>query len=120
MSPVPRVVSDAGTSPGAAGVLDDELLARAIETWGPISQVRMLQEECSECAAAINRYLDRGRDGALDALIQEVADVVITARQVALIVGETQVNVAIVAKLDRLRARLDAESEGAREAEVRS
>lgn len=76
----------------------------AIARWGSESQLRMVQEECGELVAAIG-HLQRGRCSA-EAVAEEIADVLITAGQAALIVGEGLVAAKKAEKLERLRGRL--------------
>ena len=83
---------------------DRAIYQEAISRWGAESQLRMAQEECGELVAAINRF-DRGRCGP-EAVAEEIADVMITAAQAALIVGEGLVAKKKAEKLERLRGRL--------------
>ena len=78
----------------------------AIERWGAESQLRMVQEECGELVAAINRF-GRKRCGP-EAVAEEIADVMITCEQAAIIVGEDLVAARKAEKLERLKARLAA------------
>lgn len=83
------------------------LTDRAVGAWGSENQLRMLQEECGECVAAVNR-LARARPGAVDQLAEEVADVLIMAAQARYILGTDAVDAALSRKLARLEQRLDA------------
>lgn len=84
---------------------------RALAVWGFESQARMLQEECGELIAEINRY---GRDrSSLALLANEVADVLITLKQARIVIGPDIIDAAVDAKLLRLEQRL-AEAEGKR------
>lgn len=68
---------------GETRVVDPDLRTicrRAVDLWGAASQLRQLQEECGELVAAVNQA-DRGRDGAIGQLIEEVADVEIMIAQ---------------------------------------
>ena len=89
---------------------DRAIYQEAIARWGAESQLRMAQEECGELIAAINRF-DRQRCGP-EAVAEEIADVLITCEQAALLVGEGLVAKAKAAKLERLKARLAAAANG--------
>lgn len=78
--------------------------ARSIATWGAERQLRKLQEECSELAAAIAQYID-GRTTA-EELASEVADVRITLQHAVNVLGQGVVNSATEAKLSRLLWRM--------------
>lgn len=71
----------------------------AIEAWGTEAQWRMVQEECAELIAAINR-LDRGRCS-VDDVADEIADVIIC------LAGIERVDLRVLAKLERLEKRLE-------------
>lgn len=76
----------------------------AFKKWGHAAQIAMVQEECAELIAAINR---RDRSRITDAqLAEEVADVLITVQALVLLLGQKEVESAVDAKLDRLAARL--------------
>ena len=83
-----------------------KLCKRTVKAWGVETQLRLLQEECGECVAAINRFA-RGRDETRSQLAGEVADVIISALQVYTILGGLQVYNEINNKLVRLRSKLD-------------
>lgn len=72
----------------------------AMVVFGVPAQMRMLQEECGELIAMVNR-LDRERCSVQD-VINEVADVLIMVEQVRLILGSEQVDRAVQGKLTRL------------------
>lgn len=82
------------------------MLLNAIERHGREPQWRQLQEECAELIAAVNRFL-RKREGAVDALIEEIADVEIMVQQARLLVGnDALIDAAVEKKIQRLRERL--------------
>jgi NTP pyrophosphatase (non-canonical NTP hydrolase) len=89
---------------GSAVMDRDALLQRAVDLWGVDAQMRMLQEECAELIAAVNRF-SRERCGAED-VAEEVADVLIMAEQARRIVGAADVDAAMERKLNRLARRL--------------
>jgi NTP pyrophosphatase (non-canonical NTP hydrolase) len=73
----------------------------------------MVQEECGELIAAINRF-DRGRPGARDNLIEEIADAHIMLAQARVAFGEDEIDAAIRRKLARFEERLTGAEERAR------
>lgn len=84
----------------------------ALHRWGIHAQLDMVQEECGELVATINRGR-RGRVSATD-IIDESADVLITAAQAGLALGRAEVGFsltdlceAIERKTKRLRERLE-------------
>lgn len=82
-----------------------ELYARAISLWGANAQIRMLQEECGELVAIVNRF-DRKRCGIED-VASEIADVLIMCEQARLITGGSLVDEAMAYKLERLLGRVE-------------
>ena len=90
-----------------------EYFKKAIDLWGIRFVLDMLQEECGELTAAVNRY-KRRRDNSFSNLIEELVDVEILLEQakVALIYG-TDKNVYLGLKrkkLKRFKKRVDAEN----------
>lgn len=81
--------------------------SRAISEYGEHDQLLMLAEECAELAAAVHHAV-RGRDGARDEVIGELADVFITSMQARMVLGITADDVAevVARKLTRLEARM--------------
>ena len=92
--------------------MDDLILSLAIEKWGEDSQIGMAIEECAECIVAL-RKLSRvgGRDidstKVHEAVIDEIADVTIMMRQLAMIFGFASVENRIKYKIERLKVRLE-------------
>lgn len=82
-----------------------DLYARAVATWGDRAQTDIVLEELAELIVAIQHWR-RGRCNETF-VAQEIADVMIVAEQMRLIVGAEVVDAAKVEKLDRLRRRLD-------------
>jgi len=85
--------------------------ADAIAMWGAENQWRQLQEECGELIAAVNRAR-RGRPDALRLLIDEVADVTIMVRQARILLGASEVDRVIDAKIARLELRIEHAKQG--------
>lgn len=80
------------------------LLQRAVDLWGEEAQMRMVQEECAELIATVNRH-QRERCSNED-VAEEVADVLIMVEQARRIVGAAAVDAAKERKLQRLARRL--------------
>lgn len=83
----------------------EELYLKAIDTWGQMPQINMVNEECGELITSLARYL-RGRDTA-DDVITEVADVSIMMEQMAVLFGKEQFEKEKERKLQRLKERLE-------------
>lgn len=83
---------------------DLDILNLAIEKWGRIAQINMALEEMGELIAAINQW-KRGRID-IDAVREEVADVMITAKQLAIIFGQAGVEKRYEEKINRLYHRV--------------
>jgi hypothetical protein len=84
----------------------DDVFMKALHTWGGEAQENMAIEECSEFIKAICKF--RRKDGSEEFknIIDEVADVTIMMRQMAIALGPEQVEERIAFKVDRLRERL--------------
>jgi NTP pyrophosphatase (non-canonical NTP hydrolase) len=96
---------------------DADLYRRAFVCWGIAAQWRMLQEECGELIAAVNRC-DRGRIEPW-ALASEIADVEIMLEQARLMLDSDMVERVKAEKLARLRERIEqAEGNSAEGAKV--
>ena len=86
------------------------ILNRAVSTYGPDAQMKMMVEEMSELTKAICK-LWRARPGSPEAfeaersIIEEAADVQIMLDQIRIIFGDTEE--IEQQKVDRLRCRLD-------------
>ena len=57
-----------------------EIIKEAVDTFGFNNQRRILQEECAELIVAASHY-DRGRPGAYENFVEELADVDIMINQ---------------------------------------
>jgi len=82
-----------------------EVFQSAIDHWGEMVQVGMAIEEMGELLAALNQW-DRGRVG-VEEVVEEVADVMVTMHQLALMVGYDRVLEAFDKKMDKLRRKLE-------------
>lgn len=85
-------------------VKEKQLLLKAISVYGAVAQTDMAIEEMGELIVAINHYR-RGRVG-MDAVKEEIADVMIAMKQLAMIYGESGVEIFIEKKMQRLEQRL--------------
>lgn len=83
----------------------DEIIQRAIATYGKEAQTQMLFEEMAELQNAICK-LNRGRGSASD-VCEEIADVMIMCFQMAQIYGAKEVEQMANYKMCRLRNRLN-------------
>jgi len=77
-----------------------DIIKKALTVFGAPAQMAMFREECTEALLAMSHY-ERGRVR-IDAVIEEVADVLITAESARLILGPELVDAAKQRKLDRL------------------
>jgi NTP pyrophosphatase (non-canonical NTP hydrolase) len=84
----------------------DEIFANAIFKWGKDAQLKMAIEECSELIKAICKSYRSG-GGMSDEIVDEVADVTIMMRQLALMAGYIRVDERIEFKMGRLKDRVE-------------
>lgn len=84
----------------------DDVFQKALNTWGGESQENMAIEECSEFIKAVCKLRRDSGSEPFKNLIDEIADVTIMMRQMAITVGEDAVNERIEFKVNRLRDRL--------------
>lgn len=64
--------------------MNKEILQKAIETYGEEPQIRQCMEECAELISAIVDYAESDKAD-IDNIIEEMADVLITCKQVEII-----------------------------------
>ena len=85
----------------------EDVLDRAIAHHGEAAQMAMVAEECCELAVQVHHYL-RGRFGAREKLLEEMADVTIMLAQLNKMMGfeEDEVDAMLNAKIARLEKRL--------------
>jgi hypothetical protein len=84
----------------------DDVFVKALHTWGVEAQENMAIEECSELIKAICKTRRGYGSEEFKNLIDEIADVTIMMRQMAINVGAEQVEERIDFKVNRLRERL--------------
>lgn len=83
----------------------NDVFEKAIEKWGPESQMGMLQEECAEAIVAVNKLFRKGilNREAENHLCEELADVEIMCRQMRELPGyAAQIDQHKVIKIKRL------------------
>lgn len=82
------------------------VLQDAVDTFGFDNQQKVLQEECGELIVATSHY-QRGRHGAFDNFVEELADVSIMVKQMLYALGCDEMFEQICeAKIERLKQRL--------------
>jgi NTP pyrophosphatase (non-canonical NTP hydrolase) len=84
----------------------DDVFFKALNTWGGESQENMAIEECSEFIKAICKYRRNAGQKEFNDIIDEIADVTIMMRQMAIAIGEEAVENKIKEKVERLAGRL--------------
>ena len=96
--------------------MQDEILKKAISTFGESHQIDRIIEECSELIQALSKYkraLDLKEDtvNKYENVIEEIADVKIVTRTAELIFNEDEAISKIVDyKLERLKKRMEERS----------
>lgn len=80
---------------------------RIVDHYGVEPQEGMMIEECSELITAL-RHKARGR-ATVDEIIEELADVIIMAQQLAIVYGQSKVESKITEKLQRQIERIGKE-----------
>ena len=87
--------------------VSEDILKKAINTWGERAQLLMVLEEMSELQKEILKNINRGKDN-VDQIIDETADVEIMLEQLKYIFGiHKQVEDRIPVKLAKVKARLE-------------
>ena len=103
-------VDDAVEQAFRQGMCCDDLRIEQIAThYGFTSQSDMLCEESAEFMVALNK-LRRGKPEAYDNIKEEVADVLIVARQLRYLLGYEDIDRIINEKLDRQMRRINDEN----------
>lgn len=83
-----------------------ETCKAAVRVFGTRSQIWKSVEEMGELTTALMRFPDRG---SVDDVITEIADVMITVSQLALMFGEKRVMDEVEYKIERLQSRIEQE-----------
>jgi NTP pyrophosphatase (non-canonical NTP hydrolase) len=92
-----------------SGFIDDEILFKAIETWGNDAQCEMIIEECMELALALQkakRLRGGTREEKIKSIVDEIADVKIMIRQAEHLFPASMINERVDFKMKRLEERL--------------
>jgi NTP pyrophosphatase (non-canonical NTP hydrolase) len=86
----------------------EEIFEKAIEVWGIRSQLEMAQEESTELALAIRKFIRQQNDEKFDDMIGEIADVEIMIEQLKLMFPGIQEKVDPMKafKINRLKERI--------------
>lgn len=82
-----------------------ELYKDCMDFWGFEKQARMVQEECAELILETSHVL-RNREGAVEKMIEEVADVYLMVHQMIAYFGRDAVMDVVDFKSDRVRDKL--------------
>ena len=95
-----------------SGYIDSEILQQAIDRWGEVAQIEMIEEECLELALALQKFkrANRGKDNIAkrySEVIGEIADVKIMINQSEKIFSKSMINDQIDFKMQRLKERLE-------------
>ena len=88
----------------------DERLKKIADYYGFTSQANMLCEESAEYMVALNK-LRRGKPEAYANVKEEVADIIVVAKQLRYLLDSDEIDRIISEKLDRQIQRIEAERE---------
>ena len=88
----------------------DERIKKIADYYGFTSQANMLCEESAEYMVALNK-LRRGKPEAYANVKEEVADIIVVAKQLRYLLGVDEIDRIISEKLDRQIQRIKDESE---------
>lgn len=85
-----------------------QILTGAIEKWGEIPQVEMLNEEAVELALAARKWLRKRTEKEFENLAEEIADVSILIEQMTILYPNISKKIAMYRqfKIDRLDRRV--------------
>jgi NTP pyrophosphatase (non-canonical NTP hydrolase) len=91
--------------------LRHEVYKKALEKWGRKSQLEMAQEEATELALAVRKYIRKDDDDTYVEMISEIADVEIMIEQIKLMYKKSEIIKSIEVeksfKVHRLKERLE-------------
>ncbi len=89
--------------------INEETLKKAINAWGVNAQIKMMREECLELSVEISKFFDRDNTPErFERVIDEIADVTIMSRQMALLPGiEEKIQKRVDFKIARLERRIE-------------
>lgn len=86
-----------------------ELFEKTIEKWGQRAQLEMAQEEATELALAVRKFLRKNDTTTYDAMASEIADVEIMIEQIKIMFPNIQEKIDSEKefKLERLKHRIE-------------
>lgn len=86
-----------------------ETLQKAIYVWGKIAQLEMAQEESTELALAIRKFIRQDSEERLIDMCGEIADVEIMIEQIKYMFpsAQSRIDDIKIFKINRLKGRLD-------------
>lgn len=93
---------------------DDERIGIIADHYGFTSQANMLTEEAAEYTVALNK-LRRGHADAYEHIKEEVADVIVVAKQLRYLLGADEIDRIIDGKLERQIERIKGEDDNVKE-----
>ncbi|PWJ13936.1 hypothetical protein [Ruminococcus flavefaciens] len=93
--------------------MDDRIKIIA-DHYGFTSQANMLTEEAAEFTVAVNK-LRRGHADAYEHIKEEVADVIVVAKQLRYLLGADEIDRIIDGKLERQIERIKGEDDNVKE-----
>ena len=93
---------------------DDERIGIIAANYGFTSQANMLTEEAAEYTVALNK-LRRGHADAYEHIKEEVADVIVVAKQLRYLLGADEIDRIIDGKLERQIERIKGEDDNVKE-----
>ena len=91
----------------------NDLYKSAVEKWGEEAQLDQLIEEMAELMLAINKYkrmkkwIAQKKEGVLENLFEEIADVKLCIEQMEWIFGEDVIDKAMQEKVVKFKKQLD-------------
>jgi NTP pyrophosphatase (non-canonical NTP hydrolase) len=92
--------------------MSNEIYKKTIEKWGKTAQLEMAQEEATELALAVRKFIRKPNDKTFDDLSNEMADIEIMIEQIKFMYPEISEKIQIHKefKLERLSKRVDESS----------
>ena len=109
--PVDDVTEQAFREGFIKGKAEDGRIIRIANHYGYTAQSDIMIEECGELVQAICKLRRAWSDDRLDNVKEELADVLIMARQLRVMLGADDIDRIINNKLDRQLKRIEAENE---------
>jgi hypothetical protein len=92
----------------------NEIYQLAIDTWGDRAQLEMAQEEATELALGIRKFIRNGDEKSFKNMVEEIADVEIMIEQISMMNNSVYFRYLVEQqkdfKLDRLEKRLENKS----------